>query len=400
MDCDCFTARHRRRRQRPTSSARLSIFCVGTSLCLIHFVMTASPSTAFSFSSRAAAGWRPNGAAAWSNRVSVSGNFKVQSGPPLKASTLTTTTTTETPSATRSSLSATAAVELKYMDFCRANNRLVDSSLFPVVLLHGLLGNKRNFATIGTSLSSQLERKRRIVGVDLRNHGDNHHDWRDSMSYRDMARDIIHFLDSHNMEKSILVGHSMGGKVAQATALLYPERVDGLVVLDIAPVEYTTNDANWKAVHDIVHVLKKAVPVGQPGVTKRQVDQLLAKSGGALADPALRAFCLTNLDFEKDPDGSTVAKWKIHLDGIVSQLDELAGFDIHEKEHHSAHPAYDGDTFFIHGGQSRFVRHAHMDTISKYFPNHLLTTIRGAGHWVHAEAPDDTTALLKRYLDR
>lgn len=215
-----------------------------------------------------------------------------------------------------------------------------------------------------------------------------------------MARDIIHFLDSHNMEKSILVGHSMGGKVAQATALLYPERVDGLVVLDIAPVEYTSNDANWKAVHDIVHLLKQNVPVGQPGVTKRQVDQLLAKSGGALADPALRAFCLTNLDFEKDSDGSTFAKWKIHLEGIVSQLDELAGFDIHETEHHSTHLAYDGDTFFIHGGQSRFVRHAHMDTISKYFPNHLLTTIRGAGHWVHAEAPDDTTALLKRYLDR
>ena len=62
--------------------------------------------------------------------------------------------------------------------------------------------------------------------------------------------------------------------------------------------------------------------------------------------------------------------------------------------------SYPGDAFFIHGGQSKFVRHAYMDTIASYFPNHMLTTIRGAGHWVHAEAPDDTIALLKRFLDR
>jgi pimeloyl-ACP methyl ester carboxylesterase len=59
-----------------------------------------------------------------------------------------------------------------------------------------------------------------------------------------------------------------------------------------------------------------------------------------------------------------------------------------------------GDAFFIHGGQSRFVRSSHIPTIASYFPNHLLTTVRGAGHWIHAEAPDDTTALLKKFLDR
>lgn len=61
---------------------------------------------------------------------------------------------------------------------------------------------------------------------------------------------------------------------------------------------------------------------------------------------------------------------------------------------------YHGDVFFIHGGASRFVKMSHLPTIASYFPNHMLTTIRGSGHWVHAEAPDDTIALLKRYLDR
>jgi pimeloyl-ACP methyl ester carboxylesterase len=79
---------------------------------------------------------------------------------------------------------------------------------------------------------------------------------------------------------------------------------------------------------------------------------------------------------------------------IVKELNAIAGFDVPPKT------SYDGDVFIIHGGQSRFVRHAYMDQIAEFFPNHMLTTIRGAGHWVHAEAPDDTIALLKRYLDR
>jgi esterase len=273
---------------------------------------------------------------------------------------------------------ACVAVDLKYMDFSS-----VDVATYtPVILLHGLLGSKRNFSTVAQSLAVQLEKKRRIVGLDLRNHGDNHHDWREEMNYRNMASDVLHWMDSHNMPSAILVGHSMGGKVAQAIALLEPQRVEGLCVLDIAPVTYTADEPHWKAVQDIVHVLQTIEL--KSGVTKRSVDEQLRVG---IPDPALRAFCLTNIDF-------ATGRWKIHLDAIASQLERLAGFDV------DASLQYEGDTFIIHGQQSRFVRHAYMDTIRSYFPNHMLTTIRGAGHWVHAEAPEDTTALLKRFLDR
>ena len=52
----------------------------------------------------------------------------------------------------------------------------------PVLLVHGLLGNKRNFSTIGASLAAQLSCKRHVVAVDLRNHGANIHDVREEMS--------------------------------------------------------------------------------------------------------------------------------------------------------------------------------------------------------------------------
>jgi esterase len=214
--------------------------------------------------------------------------------------------------------------------------------------------------------------------------GENHHDWRPDMDYRDMVRDVVYFLDSHKIDRAVLVGHSMGGKVAQACALLQPDRVAGLVVLDIAPVAYTRDEPHWAAVEAIIQTLSR-VPVGA-GITKQHVDKQLRAT---IPDPALRAFVLTNLEVTK-----TDCRWKIHLQAIAAQLNHLAGFDIPSEY------TYPGDTFFIHGGQSRFVRHSYMDKIQQYFPNHLLTTIKGAGHWLHAEAPDDTTALLKRYLDR
>jgi len=287
-------------------------------------------------------------------------------------------------------------VDLKHTEFPSSNEKLA-ALHDPVIILHGLLGSKRNFSSLGTSLSKQLQKHRRIIAVDLRNHGENHHDWRDSMTYQEMAGDVLHLMDTLQLSKAIIVGHSMGGKVANMIALTHPDRVAGLVVLDIAPVRYCpTQDKPWLAVKTIVDSLA-ALPL-TPGKTKMDIDKELRET---VEDPALRAFVLTNLDQQRPSNSKEQIQlqltWKINIASISSQLDVIAGFDMVS----SNDPAvYNGDTFIIHGGASRFVRSSHMQTIANYFPNHMLTTIRGAGHWVHAEAPDDTLALLKRYLDR
>eukprot|EP00536_Pseudo-nitzschia_multiseries_P001568 jgi/Psemu1/294459/fgenesh1_pm.19_\ len=279
------------------------------------------------------------------------------------------------------------------MPFSRSNIDVAYEA--PVLFLHGLLGSKRNFATCANMLARQIDKKRRIIGVDLRNHGDTQ-PWSDN--------NVVQFLKSQNIEEVILVGHSMGGKVAQALALLHPEYVAGLVVLDIAPVTYTREaDPHWRAVEDIlrsVHeVIEDAEATGAE-TNKREIDRSLRKS---IPDPALRAFVLTNYDSRNN-------QWKVPIATMVREIEQIAGFDLTAtatttttlvaSETSSTSVIYEGDVFIINGGQSRFVRHAYMDQIASYFPNHMLTTIRGSGHWVHAEAPDDLVALLKRYLDR
>ena len=137
---------------------------------------------------------------------------------------------------TATQTATTDAVELKAADF--SVHSAEEATHAPVLLLHGLLGSKRNFASLGKALAGQLQQKRQVLAVDLRNHGDNHHDWRDSMSLEEMAMDVVAYMDRQGHDKCVLVAHSIGGKVAQTLALLYPERVEGLVVLDIAPVTY------------------------------------------------------------------------------------------------------------------------------------------------------------------
>ena len=146
---------------------------------------------------------------------------------------------------TSSSTTTQSTVDLKIQEFSKHTDT---STAPPVLLLHGLLGSKRNFSTIGASLAAQLLKKRRIVGVDLRNHGENTHDWRDGMSYQEMALDVLHVMDREGLQQVVLVGHSVGGKVAQTLALLYPERIAGLVVLDIAP-GHRRQKFRWAIVH-------------------------------------------------------------------------------------------------------------------------------------------------------
>ncbi|MBV8524880.1 MAG: alpha/beta fold hydrolase, partial [Acetobacteraceae bacterium] len=98
----------------------------------------------------------------------------------------------------------------------------------PVVLLHGLFGSARNFGAV----QRELAHERRVLALDLRNHGESPHD--PQMDYRLMAEDVIETLRAHDATPCALIGHSMGGKTAMRAALDQPGAIDRLIVSDIA----------------------------------------------------------------------------------------------------------------------------------------------------------------------
>ncbi|CAM9828138.1 unnamed protein product [Ectocarpus sp. 12 AP-2014] len=315
------------------------------------------------------------------------------------------------------------AAKLESIDF---NPSASSSSFTPVVIMHGLLGNSRNFQGWGAKLVKSLDQERRVFAVDMRNHGASSH--HDSMTYVDMANDVLGFLADKGLSEAVLIGHSMGGKAAAMTALLHPQVVKGLVVMDIAPVSYSINmcerwfstlmtplpqsarvDAtNWGETQKIIEAIHK-MPL--EGVTsRRDADELLAKD---IVDPALRAFAVTNLD--KDPASGGWA-WRINIDAIQRSMGVLAQFDSGKRHQEEIDGrlkgggggdgdadelgAYKGDALFVAGGNSRYIRSQHLTEIGKLFPRFVVSTIKGAGHWVHADNPTETLRLAKSFLDR
>ena len=241
----------------------------------------------------------------------------------------------------------------------------------PVVLLHGLFGSSTNWHDIARQLSAE----RRVVVPDLRNHGRSPH--ADEVGYPAMGDDLSGLLDELGLDSVVLVGHSMGGKVAMWTALHEGSRVERLVVVDIAPVAYE---------HEFEAVLAplRSLPLAEIE-NRRDADARLRRD---LPAPALRSYLLQNLE----PAGK-VWRWRLNLDALSDGVDTVAGFPAP-----GANARYLGETRFLYGGGSNYVRPDHRDRIRSLFPYARLRAIPGAGHWVYAEKPEAFLQAVRAFL--
>jgi pimeloyl-ACP methyl ester carboxylesterase len=242
----------------------------------------------------------------------------------------------------------------------------------PLVVLHGLFGSGRNWASVARRLAA----RRRVLVPDLRNHGDS--PWSDAMGYEDMATDVFAFIRARGLGRAALLGHSMGGKTAMLTALEHGDAVERLIVVDIAPVTYPVH---WAAEIEEMRALDLEV------IARRaDADRLLS---ARIPDGALRAFLLQNLVFEAGK-----AHWRLNLPAIERAMPRLGGFPAR-----AAAAPFAGPALFIAGDRSDYVRAAHETAILSYFPSATISRIEGAGHWVHAEQPEAFVRAVERFLD-
>jgi esterase len=239
----------------------------------------------------------------------------------------------------------------------------------PIVILHGLLGTLDNWQTLGKKLAEHFT----VYLVDQRNHGRSPHD--DLHSYPAMAEDLHHFMESHWMFKASLIGHSMGGKTAMHFARTHPDMVDKLMVVDIAPKPYPGgHETIIEALHDLD--LDRIESRGQ-------ANEALASS---ISDEGIRQFLLKNLSRSK----SGGYQWKMNLPALWAHYEAILASP--------EAPPFDGNTLFIRGGQSDYIQQADEPLLREHFPNARLETIPQAGHWVHAEAPDELLKLLLGFM--
>ena len=241
----------------------------------------------------------------------------------------------------------------------------------PLLVLHGLLGSRGNWHTLSRTAFREVAT---VYALDQRNHGRSPHT--DRIDYPTMAADVRSFLSRHALGAAALLGHSMGGKTAMQTALRYPERVDRLIVVDMAPRAYPPQHL------DLLEALARIDPANY--ADREAIDDELAKD---VPSWPIRQFLLKNLHYDGDR-----YTWQMNLDALRSHYDDLiAAVDAGRR-------TYEGPTLFVRGGASDYVTDADREDIRTLFPNARIETIDEAGHWVHADAPEALAELVTDFL--
>ncbi len=244
-----------------------------------------------------------------------------------------------------------------------------DSALPPLLIVPGLFGSARNWGVI----AKHMAKTRRVVAVDMRNHGDSF--WNDDHSYPAMAEDLAEVIASEGGEMDVM-GHSMGGKASMVLALTRPALVRRLVVADIAPVAY-------EHTHDGLIEAMQALKIDDL-TSRAEADRRLSES---VSDAGTRAFLLQSLELRDGP-----VRWKLNLDVLGAAMTTVTGWP----ELPSA--PYDKPSLFLYGSQSAYVKPQAHETIHALFPQAVLEGIEGAGHWLHAEKPREVEAALEAFL--
>jgi len=242
-----------------------------------------------------------------------------------------------------------------------------------IVILHGLFGTLDNWQTLAKKLAEDYY----VFLVDQRNHGRSPHV--EGMSYPLMANDLKGFLEQNWIHQTHIIGHSMGGKTAMQFALEYPDVVDKLVVVDIAPKTYLGG-------HELILSALRNFPVTQVE-NRKEAEQILLEAG--VEELGVRQFLLKNLTRSKTGG----YEWKMNFSEIDKHYANiLANIEIENKS------SFEGETLFVRGANSNYVLDEDLGAIQSLFPKAELETISQSGHWIHAEQPQALLKLLKGFL--
>ena len=236
----------------------------------------------------------------------------------------------------------------------------------PIVLVHGLFGSLDNLGILARDLVVDHD----IIQVDMRNHGLSPRS--PEMNYPAMAQDLLDTLEAQQIEKATFIGHSMGGKAVMALTALAPDRIDRLVAIDIAPVDYHVRR------HDAIFTAINAVTDAQ--ATSRQ--QAASVMRQHLHEEGVIQFLLKSF-----VDG----EWRFNVPVLWDQYPHIVGWE--------TIPAWEHPALFIPGGNSPYVTEAYREQLLIQFPQARAHVIAGAGHWVHAEKPEAVLRAIRRYLN-
>jgi pimeloyl-ACP methyl ester carboxylesterase len=252
----------------------------------------------------------------------------------------------------------------------------------PIIILHGLYGSSDNWLTIGKELSSDWE----VYLVDLRNHGNSPHS--DRHTYSLMKLDLLEFIDRHDIEKAVFIGHSMGGKVAMAFSAEFPDRIKSMIVIDIGPKSYHSLTGYSPQAIEHMNILNAMQSIDFSVVKKRE--DIDAQLEVYIKSSRIRNFLMKSIKRERDNSFS----WKINIPVLIKELPSML-----EGVGYTAQGISGFPVLFIKGENSDYISDEDIPAIKNLFPGAEFITIPDAGHWLHAERPELVIKTLREFLN-
>ena len=239
-----------------------------------------------------------------------------------------------------------------------------------LVILHGLLGSSDNWQT----LAKQYAETHQVHLLDARNHGRSPHD--PVHTYSAMAADVVGYLDAAGLERARIMGHSMGGKTALLLGLQHPDRVERLIIADMAARAYPIHHQP---------IFDALLSVDLTGAADREAVE--AHIASRLGDPSIVAFLMKGLRRLKTGGYA----WRANLPVLEAALGEVVG----------AIPLSINTlpTLAIYGTRSSYVNETDLEAFDSAFMQFESHGIEGAGHWLHAERPEEFFEVTSRFLN-
>ena len=241
----------------------------------------------------------------------------------------------------------------------------------PLLILHGYFGMSDNWRTLGNQFAENYQ----VHLIDQRNHGRSFH--ADDFTYEVLVDDLYAYIKHYQLENIFLIGHSMGGKTAMLFAATYPEIVDKLIVVDISPKAYAPHhNAILAGLNSIDFKVQNS---------RSLVDEQLKKY---IPEMGIRQFLMKNLYWA----AKGVLDFRFNLDSLTKNNPEVGKALPNEA-------SYSKGTLFLKGEKSGYILPEEQLIIDKHFPNHTIVEIKNAGHWLHAENPDDFYKEVNTFLN-
>ena len=250
-------------------------------------------------------------------------------------------------------------------------NSRIEGNGKPMLIIHGFLGMNDNWKSLGTQFAAQGFQ---VHALDLRNHGKSFHS--NDFSYELMAEDVKQYCEFHQLTNVILLGHSMGGKVAMLLASTYPDLVSKLIIADIGPKYYPPH-------HQTILEGLNAIDFSEKP-SRSDAEEILS---AYIKDFGTRQFLLKNLYWQTPEQ----LAFRFNLPVFIDKM-EVVGTALPFEN------TFSKPTLFLRGDKSDYIQDADFETIQHHFTDSKVETIQNAGHWLHAENPKDFYEVVMRFL--